>query len=209
MKNGKLRNDNAAFSGIEAAIILIAFIIVASVFSYVLVGAGFFTASQTKSAVYSGMSQVGASVQVDGNVIGLSDDAKGGENFDAHINGIKFWIENTAGGSGADMMDMVITFNSRDDYYTIDPAGKKWKAIYKEGKDAGAGEWCVSAIKHGTDGNDDNMLQHGEKMLISLKLDGKGVGTNDPFTIELKGGGAEWPIHLRAPGKIYPVNELH
>ena len=32
-----------AFTGLEAAIVLIAFVVVASVFSYVVLGAGFFT----------------------------------------------------------------------------------------------------------------------------------------------------------------------
>jgi flagellin FlaB len=36
------RNDEG-FTGLEAAIVLIAFVVVAAVFSYVVLGAGFFT----------------------------------------------------------------------------------------------------------------------------------------------------------------------
>ena len=41
MKSMK-RNDEG-FTGLEAAIVLIAFVVVAAVFSYVVLGAGFFT----------------------------------------------------------------------------------------------------------------------------------------------------------------------
>ncbi len=43
-KNGrKFTKNDAAFTGLEAAIVLIAFVVVAAVFSYVMLGAGFFT----------------------------------------------------------------------------------------------------------------------------------------------------------------------
>ncbi|MHC1629400.1 MAG: archaellin/type IV pilin N-terminal domain-containing protein, partial [Methanoculleaceae archaeon] len=38
-----LNRNERAFTGLEAAIVLIAFIVVAAVFSYVVLGAGFFT----------------------------------------------------------------------------------------------------------------------------------------------------------------------
>ena len=37
------KGNEEGFTGLEAAIVLIAFIVVASVFSYVVLGAGFFT----------------------------------------------------------------------------------------------------------------------------------------------------------------------
>jgi flagellin FlaB len=39
----KLKNSHDAFTGLEAAIVLIAFVVVAAVFAYVILGAGFFT----------------------------------------------------------------------------------------------------------------------------------------------------------------------
>ena len=39
----KLLKDDKAFTGLEAAIVLTAFVVVAAVFSYVVLGAGFFT----------------------------------------------------------------------------------------------------------------------------------------------------------------------
>ena len=39
----KMFDREEAFTGLEAAIVLIAFVVVAAVFSYVVLGAGFFT----------------------------------------------------------------------------------------------------------------------------------------------------------------------
>ncbi len=45
------------FTGLEAAIVLIAFIVVASVFSYVVLGAGFYTTQKAQETVYRGIEQ--------------------------------------------------------------------------------------------------------------------------------------------------------
>jgi len=42
------QNTSDAFTGLEAAIVLIAFVVVAAVFSYVVLGAGFFTTQKAQ-----------------------------------------------------------------------------------------------------------------------------------------------------------------
>jgi len=42
-----IKSDDA-FTGLEAAIVLIAFVVVAAVFSYVVLGAGFFTTQKSQ-----------------------------------------------------------------------------------------------------------------------------------------------------------------
>ena len=66
------RNDEG-FTGLEAAIVLIAFVVVAAVFSYVVLGAGFFTTQKAQETVYKGVEQSTANIQMIGNVYGLSD----------------------------------------------------------------------------------------------------------------------------------------
>ena len=70
MKSSK-RNDEG-FTGLEAAIVLIAFVVVAAVFSYVVLGAGFFTTQKAQETVYKGVEQSTANIQMIGNVYGLS-----------------------------------------------------------------------------------------------------------------------------------------
>jgi len=59
-----------AFSGLEAAIVLIAFVVVAAVFSYVMLGAGFFATQKAQEVTYSGMKQATSNLVLDGMIYG-------------------------------------------------------------------------------------------------------------------------------------------
>ena len=69
-----MKPNDEGFTGLEAAIVLIAFVVVAAVFSYVVLGAGFFTTQKTQETVYKGVEQSTANIQMIGNVYGLSTD---------------------------------------------------------------------------------------------------------------------------------------
>ena len=64
-------NDNA-FTGLEAAIVLIAFVVVAAVFSYVVLGAGFFTTQKSQEVVHTGVQQASSTLEIVGNVYGTA-----------------------------------------------------------------------------------------------------------------------------------------
>ena len=57
-------------TGLETAIILIAFVTVASVLAYSVLSAGIFSAERGKETVYRGLDQASASMQVRGSVYG-------------------------------------------------------------------------------------------------------------------------------------------
>ena len=62
------RNHDEAFTGLEAAIVLIAFVVVAAVFSYVVLGAGFFTTQKSQEVVHTGGNRQARLWKVVGNV---------------------------------------------------------------------------------------------------------------------------------------------
>ena len=64
----RLNRGEKGITGLETAIILIAFVTVASVLGYSVLSAGIFSAEKGKSAVYQGLSQAQASMQVKGSV---------------------------------------------------------------------------------------------------------------------------------------------
>ncbi|NLD94478.1 MAG: hypothetical protein GX639_17615 [Fibrobacter sp.] len=64
-----MRKDSA-FSGLEAAIVLIAFVVVAAVFSYVMLGAGFFATQKSQEVTYSGIKQSTSNMVLDGQIYG-------------------------------------------------------------------------------------------------------------------------------------------
>jgi len=65
-----------AFSGLEAAIVLIAFVVVAAVFSYVMLGAGFFATQKSQEVTYSGVKQSTSNIVLDGSLVGFTEPLK-------------------------------------------------------------------------------------------------------------------------------------
>lgn len=59
-------------TGLETAIVLIAFVTVASVLAYSVLSAGIFSAEKGKATVYSGLESAQATMEVVGSVLGLS-----------------------------------------------------------------------------------------------------------------------------------------
>lgn len=60
----------SAMTGLEAAIVFIAFIVVASVFAYVVLGSGFFAAQKSGEAVHAGLEEAGSALRTAGSVLG-------------------------------------------------------------------------------------------------------------------------------------------
>ncbi|MFA7695154.1 MAG: archaellin/type IV pilin N-terminal domain-containing protein, partial [Methanoregula sp.] len=65
-----LKNNDEGFTGLEAAIVLIAFVVVAAVFSYVVLGAGFFTTQKAQETVHTSVQQASSTLEIVGNVYG-------------------------------------------------------------------------------------------------------------------------------------------
>jgi len=64
----KLFKNKKGIVGIEAAIVLIAFIIIAAALSYVVINMGFYTTQKTKETMQSGLDESLAALQLDGLV---------------------------------------------------------------------------------------------------------------------------------------------
>jgi len=90
----------AAFSGLEAAIVLIAFVVVAAVFSYVMLGAGFFATQKSQEVTYSGIKQSTSNLVLDGQLYG---DAK-------TIATLTFYLSIPEGGQSQKMSDVSILY---------------------------------------------------------------------------------------------------
>ena len=69
----KIRQAQEGITGLETAIILIAFVIVASVFAYVVLSAGLFSSQKVKEAVNAGLESTMAAVELKGDIIARMD----------------------------------------------------------------------------------------------------------------------------------------
>ena len=64
----RLRTIQQGITGLETAIILIAFVVVSSVFAYTVLSAGLFSSEKAKEAVYSGLEGTRSSMVIEGGV---------------------------------------------------------------------------------------------------------------------------------------------
>ena len=69
-----LHRGERGITGLETAIILIAFVTVASVLAYSVLSAGIFSAERGKETVYEGLTHAKATMETRGSVIGTSTD---------------------------------------------------------------------------------------------------------------------------------------
>ena len=93
-----MKKDNA-FTGLEAAIVLIAFVVVAAVFSYVMLGAGFFASQKAQEVTYSGIKQVTSIMYLTGSVHGVITD-------DGSLNFIEFGLGTPDIGQAQDLTNL-------------------------------------------------------------------------------------------------------
>jgi flagellin-like protein len=96
---GKLKSGVRGITGLETAIILIAFVVVAAVFAYTVLSAGIFSTQKSQETVYSGLEEASGSLQLKSGVI--AEDA----GADLDVDTLKFVVSNSAGGGAVDLTE--------------------------------------------------------------------------------------------------------
>ena len=82
-------------TGLETAIVLIAFVVVSSVFAFAALSTGLFSADKSKETIRAGLSEARGTLEMRGSVIAK----KGSTNVDE----ITFQVSNAAGGEAVDL----------------------------------------------------------------------------------------------------------
>jgi flagellin FlaB len=194
-----------AFTGLEAAIVLIAFVVVAAVFSYVVLGAGFFTTQKAQQVVYSGVQQASSNLVIIGETYG---DATGTPN---EIHAIIFTIGLAAGGTPIDLNKTVFVYQNKTTLNTLDFAPN---IMGNGGNQPADWQWMVKSAQNDADfAAGDTLLKPNEQFTIQVNLSvtaGQGLPSSESFTLQIKPDvGAALPIHKTAPGGITNMNLLY
>ncbi len=185
----RLLKEEGGITALETAIILIAFVVVASVFAFTILSAGTFSTERGREAIYSGLEQVSSSMEVYGSVIAerpSSDNSK--------VYTITFTLASVAGGSGINITHtnptVVISYLDPDEY--------KDKLT-----------WTMQWI---TRSDSDDLLEEGElaEITISLVADNSlTLGKSTEFRLEVKPPqGGVLPILRSTPASLDTVMSL-
>ncbi len=190
----KIMNRDEGFTGLEAAIVLIAFVVVAAVFSYVVLGAGFFTTQKSQEVVYTGVEMASSSMEVIGDVYGLN--TTGANDVDT----IRFTVGLAAGGSPVDFTTVQMVWATSDVVEILDPTTDHTTAI-------GAAEvkkWNI------VDGATSDLLLEGEDKFTCTAKPTTALTANQEFNLEIRPStGASFGLKRTVPAKINDVNLLY
>ncbi len=209
----KIFNKDEGFTGLEAAIVLIAFVVVAAVFSYVVLGAGFFTTQKAQQVIYTSVDQASSSVEIMGDVYGINfDDAN-----PTHFDFIRFTVGLTSGGSPVDFSQTTMAYsaqnytgvkylNMTDKLPTLDPAsvtGDFVKANVTDGK------WGVVLINNG-DGKSTDLLLENQEQFVIYANPGFPLVANEKFNLEISPAvGTSYVVARKAPARVEKVSVLY
>lgn len=187
---GRVQREEEGITALETAIILIAFVVVASVFAFTMLSAGTFSTERGKEAVYAGLAEVRSSMEVKGSVLALADAA----GVTATVESLVVTVSNAMGGEPIDL-------NTTD---------KKVLIEYRDARQrVPIDSWTVQF--HVSDSDD--LLENGEMAEITIPV-GSGVlsetlGINTEFALEIKPpSGAVLNIQRTTPAYLELVNDL-
>lgn len=187
----KLHKREEGITGLETAIILIAFVIVASVFAFVVLSTGLFSSERGKEVVFAGLDKARGNLELRGAVTVIDTNTDG--TIDSNDE-IVFNLANAAGGSPV-LVDPSATTNSVVMNY-IDSEAREPDATF-----------TVNEVQG--DGND--LLEIGELYQITVNPPGTStLAALETFTIEVvPPQGGTLLIERTMPPELDTVMDLH
>jgi len=188
---GKAYRREEGMTGLETAIILIAFVTVAAVFGYAVLSAGIFSADKAKGTVYQGMEEAKSSMELKGNLIANGDPVAD------EVTGVQFVVANAIGEYPIDLSpegdanNVTVISYSDENQYVSELTG-----------------WSITQL---AEADTDNLLEIGEQFMVTVDLSGltTALGVNTVFTLEIKPPhGATIVVNRRTPAEIDTVMDL-
>ena len=179
--------DERGITGLETAIVLIAFVVVAAVFAFVVLSAGLFSSERGKEAVYAGLAKTRGTMELGSSVIARSDLT--------NVTTVEFDMTLAAGGDSVNLDPTAATNRTVISY--IDNATVINDVPY-----------TATPIT----GNANTLLEPGELIRISIDLLGAGatIGLNKTFTLEIKPPTGSYMVLQRmTPPAFQAVNNLN
>ena len=181
-----LHRGERGMTGLETAIVLIAFVTVASVLAYSVLSAGVFSAERGKATVYSGLEQAQSTMEIEGSVLGTSTD-------NTNLATMRFWVGLTIPDEEVDMTSLVFTYYDKG--YHEQLTSSDWTSAI----DAGSTERGFA-----------DMLEDDEIHKVTATIpSGANATAYNWCTIQvIPPSGASLNLKRTMPGQLKPVMDL-
>ena len=188
----RAHREERGITGLETAIILIAFVVVATVFAFVVLTAGIFSSERGKETVYAGLQKARGTMEIRGGIVATATGSP------LAIDDIFFTAATTASGESI----------------PLNPIATNNRTVMAY-RDATTVDNDVTYTVTNIVGDSDTLLEPGELMLVSIDR-ATGIGgppTMDPntrFTLEVQTPvGAVLDITRQLPTELAEVMQLH
>ncbi|HJX13482.1 MAG TPA: archaellin/type IV pilin N-terminal domain-containing protein [Dehalococcoidales bacterium] len=157
----KAHRGQRGITGLETAIILIAFVVVAAVFAYTALSAGLFSTQKGQEAVYSGLKEAQSTLELKGAVIATANTT--GNN--GTIKQISFVVSNVLNGEAIDFAPPSANTSSNNGVSDTDSTNKVVINYIDDDQTVNDLYWTKTSL--GSDDGDD-LLEDGEKFKITI-----------------------------------------
>ncbi len=186
------RRGKKGLTGLETAIILIAFVIVASAFAFAVLNLGMFTTQKSAEAMQAGLQESLSSIEVAGAVIARVNSSTN------KVSNITIQVKSAVGKQPIDMSIGKLVIAYRDPETFIEN-------IYTTALQT-AGKIEVTEVT----GDGDSVLEYGEVWKVVIKIDElANLDPNEVFAVEIKPPiGSLLKVERRLPPAFDPVMDL-
>ena len=170
--------DQRGITGLETAIVLIAFVVVSSVFAFAALSTGLFSSDKAKETITAGLNETRASMELKGSLI-LVNSTTGTSGV---VSDIRFYVAPAAGGEDINLNqgDTIIKYTDKNQSQIFD--------------DTASSTYVITPL--GT-ADDDDLLERDET--IEIMLQGLEVGSGqNPLTTNL-GSSTTFTIEIIPP----------
>jgi flagellin FlaB len=189
----KASRDERGITGLETAIILIAFVVVATVFAFIVLTTGMFSAERGKETVFAGLQKARGTMEVRGGIVVQSDCTTA-----CVVDSIQFQVSTSAGG----------------DPIPLDPAATNNATViaYRSASVVN-NDMVYTATQIIGDG--DLLLEPGELFTIEITATDNAdtiedLAANDRWTLEVQTPvGAVLDLTRSMPAQLDAVMQLH
>ena len=187
----RIHREERGITGLETAIILIAFVVVATIFAFVVLTAGIFSSERGKETVYAGLEKARGTMEVRGGIVVSATGSP------LAVDSIFFTVATSAGGESI----------------PLDPdAGQNRTVVaYRDGS---VTDNDVTYTADDIVGDDDSLLEPGEVKVVVVTRPtispAPTLAANDRFTLEVQTPvGAVLDITRQLPAELATVMQLH
>jgi len=165
----KILRHEKGITGLETAIILIAFVVVAAVFAYTVLSAGLFSTQKAQEAVYSGLKEAQSTLELRGGVIATA----GATGASGTVKQISFVVANVLGGEAIDFTPPTANTSANGGVAATNSTNVVVINYQDEDQTANDLYWTIEKLGNA---DADNLLENNERFQITVGNSANGTG---------------------------------